>query len=86
MTAMSWSTLHSAPIPGRMRDGTRLAEQMNMVYIMSLAKALTLAAHLVVGEPCVCPGADSHSDEELECRVVAVSRQAGIVIVVRSES
>lgn len=55
-----------------------------MVYVLTLIKALTLGPSLQVGDYTLCPDQiPESSDEELDCRVTAISPEAGIVVLVR---
>ena len=50
---------------------------------MTTAKALTLVWKLAVGEPALCPNqVEGVDDEELNCEVLAVVPNAGIVILI----
>lgn len=60
-----------------------------MLYLVTLAKALTLAGmlHLQPGDTTLCPNQiEGLDDEEDNCRVISVSEQAGIVILVEDRS
>lgn len=54
---------------------------VHVIYIMSMAKALSLTLTLAVGQPALCPTQNDMNNEEYDCQIVGVSPEAGVVIM-----